>query len=207
MRTLKYLPAVFFFVLLAGQSWAAAVQWGVKGHYYEFMGFNLPETNGLTWTEANAAALGKGGYLATITSAEENSFVDSLLPPGEDRLTTAWLGGAVTGEYYTWSWVAGPETGTVFFYLTNDFITRVDVGYTNWCPDPSRPVFHPDNLTYLLMNSSGWVTSGYWNNASAEYRSGYVVEYNANPVPVPATLPLLASGLGALGFRLRRKNR
>ena len=35
--------------------------------------------DGVNWTSAQAIAAGRGGYLATITSAAENSFVYGLI--------------------------------------------------------------------------------------------------------------------------------
>jgi hypothetical protein len=202
----KCVLVVILTVLFAGQSWAASFL-SSTGHYYEFVGFDLPQTNGLTWEEAKSAAEGRQGYLATITSAEENTFIDSLLPERISGygLTSAWLGGKQT-SYKSWSWATGPENGEQFFHLSDDNIYRINDMYTNWSSDPNRPVFSSD-LPYLLMNSKDWYTRGLWDNASATYRSGYVVEYDNNPVPIPATLPLLASGLGILGFALRRKTR
>src|SRR6187549_3712268 len=55
------------------------VQWDVSsggnGHWYK----PVPGFPGLTWTFANELAQAEGGYLATITSAEENAFVFSLV--------------------------------------------------------------------------------------------------------------------------------
>ena len=61
------------------------VQWtgaGSNGHYYDISqasGTNVPPYGGLSWTEANSLAIAAGGYLATITSAGENSFIAGLL--------------------------------------------------------------------------------------------------------------------------------
>ena len=53
---------------------AAWAQWAGNGHFYQVVAVADP----ITWPEAQAAAAGAGGYLATITSAEENAFVISL---------------------------------------------------------------------------------------------------------------------------------
>ena len=44
-----------------------------NGHIYEYV-----SASGISWSDAAAAALAAGGYLATITSAEEKSFVFGL---------------------------------------------------------------------------------------------------------------------------------
>src|SRR5262249_15632204 len=54
------------------------VQWrvadGGNGHYYQA----VSTPGGITWEAAQAAAVGMGGYLATITSAAENAFAFNL---------------------------------------------------------------------------------------------------------------------------------
>jgi hypothetical protein len=76
---------VSFIVLPANCVAAAPIQWEGNGHFYE-----LVETP-LTWSEARAAAQAKGGYLATVTSPEENAFIFNRLV-GRAGIV-AWLGG------------------------------------------------------------------------------------------------------------------
>lgn len=72
------------------------------GHYYEYVSYSS------SWTEAKANAdtktmEGLQGYLATITSEEENNFLMEKIQ------ADAWIGAsdaAVEGE---WRWVTGPE--------------------------------------------------------------------------------------------------
>jgi len=61
------------------------IQWtSGNGHYYQL----FPRLTG--FTEAQAAAIGMGGYLATVTSAAENNFIaTNFLATG----TPLWLGG------------------------------------------------------------------------------------------------------------------
>src|ERR1035437_4592805 len=80
------------------------IQWtvasGGNGHYYDV----LSAPAGITWDDASSGATALGGYLATITSDEENSFVFSLVnspvyyiqghtPGGLLRALGPWLGG------------------------------------------------------------------------------------------------------------------
>ena len=74
-----------------------------NGHFYEF----VPVIN-LNWNTASGDAgakslFGLQGYLATITSAEENAFVfDKLQGNG-------WLGGNDATTEGTWKWHHGPR--------------------------------------------------------------------------------------------------
>lgn len=73
------------------------------GHFYQFI--SVP---GISWSDAKAISNAKlyhglKGYLATIVSAEENSFIQSKTNG------VGWIGAsdaAVEGE---WRWVTGPE--------------------------------------------------------------------------------------------------
>ena len=88
-----------------------------KEHYY--MLFDL---GGLTWEEAVAYCENIGGHLATITSDNEQSFVESLTVLGE-RIDY-WLGGTevdgvvtwITGEKYIYSnWYVGEPNNDMGF--------------------------------------------------------------------------------------------
>ena len=68
-----------------------------NGHYYEFITYGTSAaTKTKTWTAANVDAsdknfLGLTGYLATVTSASENKFMN-------DRIKeTGWIGGSSSG--------------------------------------------------------------------------------------------------------------
>src|SRR5215216_5095252 len=73
-----------------------------NGHYYEFI-----QTDTI-WDDARDAAagstfLGLTGYLATITSLSEETFVESLLPT--TSVTNYFLGGSDAGAEGVWLWV------------------------------------------------------------------------------------------------------
>ena len=87
-----------------------------NGHYYEVV--NTP----VTWTEAlNAAAQktynGLTGYLVTITSTDEQTFLTNLVA---NNVTTgwdgksAWIAASDANSEGSWKWVAGPEAGQLF---------------------------------------------------------------------------------------------
>ena len=176
-------------LLLAGGSvsHAAPVQWstgdGGNGHYYEV----IVDPTGINWWEAKLAAedsnyLGVNGYLATITSTEENVFVADTMVSIEDQ---AWIGGfqplGSPEPDGSWEWVTG-ETWS----------------YSNW--RSGEPNNNGDENALELLSSDHAIWPKVWNDLSADLNiNAYVVEY----VPEPLTLSLLAVGGLALIHRKR----
>ena len=73
-------------------------RWSTNGHFYQV----TDDTR--SWSNARSASLAIGGYLATITSVTENTFVRNVYPSVE-----VWLGatdyGYTVGDFH---WVDGP---------------------------------------------------------------------------------------------------
>ena len=176
---------------------AVTVQWtvaeGGNGHLYEAV--LVP--SGIYWADAKAAAEGAGGYLATITSPEENAFVYGLasanaalwnVKPNGDSLGP-WLGG------YQAEGSLEPAGG--WRWVTNE-----PWQFTNWAPfEPNNTYGTEDRLQlfgFQTAKGSAWNDFRQADPLFPVY--GYVVE----TIPEPATLSLLA--LGALAaLRKRRK--
>jgi hypothetical protein len=87
-----------------------------NGHYYKFVA-----ARNITWAEAEIAAAGRSfhgeqGYLATVTSASKQAFIESLLSTFTFRqLDNIWLGGNDPAGNGVWFWATGPETGMQFW--------------------------------------------------------------------------------------------
>jgi len=163
---------------LAGIADAELVQWAVEdggnGHFYEA----VAEPDGITWADANEAAVLAGGHLVTITSREENDFVYSLIdddiywhtiPAGHQR--GPWLGGYQPQGL--------PEPAGGWQWLTGEAFT-----YTNWAlgqPDDWQKVpTGEESLHFMCYSSIKRIPT--WN----DYRESglmysYVIEF-----PTPA---------------------
>lgn len=158
---------------------------GSNGHFYEY----VSTAGSWTTSKTNAAArtyLALHGYLATITSQNENDFIKQKL--GAD----AWIGSsddfgyinAATGSSTyanqaaaegKWYWVTGPvgEIG-VQFSNGNGTATAVGGNYMYWTsgePNNSSSTEH-----YGEIYASG-VNPGRWNDLPNTSSLGYVVEY------------------------------
>jgi hypothetical protein len=176
----QFFCLLVFLIVCPNESKATMVQWKVEDggndHFYE----TIVVTEGITWTDAKEAAELSGGYLATITSQEEQNFIKEYILYGGSGY---WIGGYQPPESPepdgNWQWVTGEE-----------FI------YSHWCG--GEPSNSGNNEDSIVMWASDLIR-GSWNDAPASYPfNGYVLE-----IPEPATLLLL--GLGGLAVVRKRR--
>ena len=165
------------------------MQWSGNGHYYLYVGDAVTAESAFSLAAATRFN-GLQGYLATITSAGENSFVSHDV--AGDQL--AWLGGSDSGAAVNdWTWRVGPQAGQAFTF-------------TNWgSGEPNNCCGGED---YIHTNFAG---PGLWNDhgspGNAGQANGYVVEFSAAAVPEPQTCALMLAGLltaGAIAMHRQR---
>jgi FG-GAP-like repeat/Lectin C-type domain len=157
-------------------------------HFYQFV-----ENSGVKWTDANTATAGFNyfglkGYLATITSATEQQFIDGKIQGN------GWIGASDAEKEGDWKWVTGPESGQSFWSGGVDG-NPVNGSYTNWNDgkggEPNNSgtgenyghvigeptIFRADGTTPAL---------GKWNDLAEvrpvdEYTpKGYIIEYGGS---------------------------
>jgi hypothetical protein len=138
----------------------------INGHFYK------PVTTGVTYTAARAAALtttfkGQTGYLVTITSADENSFIFVNVPQAN-----IWF--AATDEVTDGRWVidAGPEKGTVMKTSNGQTAGNIAGVYNNWAGGEPNGYNHSED--YAVTN---WGGASTWNDLSNNYSNPYIIEY------------------------------
>lgn len=123
-----------------------------NGHSY----FVYPDS--VSWIDAKTACESLGGHLATISDAQEQTFVEQLSQTCSER-TNFWLGGYYDRNRDIWKWV----DGTPFTYTNWD-------SWNNGETEFSQPDNHTGNEWYIRFGKSDqtyetWVEhAGCWND-------------------------------------------
>jgi hypothetical protein len=178
---------------------AEPVQWSGNGHWYEAV---LAPSGNISWTDAQATATSAGGYLACITSVEENSFVFGIIANNEDFWVKGYLGPWL-GGYQDQNAPGYSEPAGGWRWLSGE-----NWNYTNWNsgePNNAVPVGYAPGEDRVQF----WGRSGGWNDAPndiavaySESTPGYIVEF----VPEPSSLVLLGAGaIRLLAYVWRRR--
>ena len=128
-----------------------------NGHTY--LAFNTP----VTWYAAKWICENRGGHLATITSAEENAFVRSIIT-GE-----FWIGGTDADDEQHWRWV-----------------TQEAFSYENWrSGQPDNSISYEVSLTHTgEENHLRVYEDGTWNDISGCLQYPFICEIDDAEVEI-----------------------
>jgi Protein of unknown function (DUF642)/Lectin C-type domain len=159
-------PFVGALIILLPGSMLGQTQWpvssGGNGHYYEVVTTQQP----ISWTDARDAAMARGGYLATITSAAEDAFVQNLAAN-----SPIWLGGFQPA--------GSPEPAGGWRWVTGEPFT-----YTNWLAgepsDNGQSPYGPENYLqafFAYYGVWGWNDLSNYNPQAGNLK--YVIEYDS----------------------------
>jgi len=151
------------------------------GHFYKQVNA-MQTSNFATWAQskgicASMQFLGMQGYLATVTSPQEQVGLGAKLT------LSVWLGGSSQeNPGQTWSWKTGPEMGTTYYqglsmYRGGQAVNNAYNGWGRFQPEPLDPVVFNDNI-YMAMQVSQYEAVGWWANAANQSGiQGYLCEF------------------------------
>jgi lectin-like protein/PEP-CTERM motif-containing protein len=139
-----------------------------------------------TWTASQSFALTLGGNLVTINDALENQWVASTF--GQTRFL--WIGFNDAQTEGTFVWASGETPG-----------------YTNWADGEPNDLGGTEDYVNMFPLT---FSTGQWNdcdNGAICQPFFGVVEVNTAPVPEPATVILLGTGLAGIAARVRKRRK
>lgn len=182
VRRLAAAPAIASLALAAAAS-AAPVQFGDSS-------YDLVLDTESTWTEARDAASESGGSLALISSAEEQSFVESLLLDRAAPTGSYWFGIQDVTDQGTFRSVDDePLTFTNFAPGEPNDGAGVgeSVGGIYWTEEGGDPATLSRRGGWNDLPEEGYPNDGVAGNpAQADlFRAGYIVEFAADSIGGP----------------------
>jgi hypothetical protein len=159
-----------------------SIEWFAGGNGHHYKAVHVPE--GISWTAASNAAAKAGGYLATITSSNENNFVFSLIE--DPKFWEKSPGTSMHGP-----WLGGFRSGNSFEWVTGEEFT-----YTNWAgsnPNGTWAGIAEDKIHYLYTDKDNYFPT--WNDNRDDPSlwgeicgtlfdtvvTGYIIEYESAP--------------------------
>ena len=146
-----------------------------NGHIYKFVAGRIP------LADARAAALassyeGEPGYLVTITSQDEQNFIN-----GKTTAQNIWTGLTDNGSEGTWYWMDGPEAGTIIGSGTGNSFVTVPGQYSNWCSnEPNECCSGEDYMVTNWNGGSCWNDYGLPSFPNPASVKGYIIEYGTS---------------------------
>jgi len=156
---MKKKSIILAIVLLAGGLTLAQAQSISSLNIFNGNGYEVVNQR-MSWEEARREAERRGGKLATITGAEENTFVLSLIMR-QGNTDAYWLGGqADSGR--RWSWLTGES-----------------FSYNNWGNgNPDNYEGRQDKIK-MSRDYYTWANPGEWDDENSSNQHGFVIEYPA----------------------------
>jgi hypothetical protein len=147
----------------------------VNGHFY------LPVSSGQFYTTAKSLAAqqtfkGQTGYLVTVTSANEESFVISNVPQ-----SNIWIALSDVAQEGYWRIDAGPENGTLIKTQNGQTAGNIVGQYNNWCTG------EPNNAGGEHYAVTKWGGGSCWNDLPNNFSCAYIVEFGTWSNPADAT--------------------
>lgn len=136
-------------------------------------------TESLTWERASEYCSARGGSLASVTSAAEETAIETVAS-GESHV---WLGGYRAGEG-TWVWERDNRT----LPPTN----MSQVAYSNWGQSKPRSSGSNDKCMRLTMIQAGSVSARRWLDKScgaSRNESPFICQYSTQPPHPPPQQP------------------
>lgn len=149
----------------------------INGHFYMPVSTRATYDNSKTLS-AQQSFKGQTGYLVTITSSNEESFVIANVPQNN-----IWIALTDRAQEGYWRIDAGPENGTLIKTANGQLTGNVSGQYNNWCGG------EPNNAGDEDFAVTKWGGGSCWNDlpGTSNWTNPYIVEFGTWSNPQDAT--------------------
>lgn len=149
----------------------------INGHFYMPVSTRATYDNSKTLS-AQQSFKGQTGYLVTITSSNEESFVIANVPQNN-----IWIALTDRAQEGYWRIDAGPENGTLIKTANGQLTGNVSGQYNNWCGG------EPNNSGDEDFAVTKWGGGSCWNDlpGTSNWTNPYIVEFGTWSNPQDAT--------------------
>jgi hypothetical protein len=139
---------------------------GGNGHWYEA----VAAPDGISWFDAAFSARYSGGYLATLTSAEEDQFVSFTV--ADPEYLWNWDGGVARGPYF-----GGYRTSDDCDLSTMNWVTDEPWAYARWhSGNPNEDC--TSGIQFWGYEARTWQDN---HDDDPTLANGYIIEYTVLP--------------------------
>jgi len=147
----------------------------INGHFYRPISTTATYTNAKTLASQQTFK-GQTGYLVTITSSNEESFIIANVPQ-----TNIWFALSDRLQEGYWRIDAGPENGTLIKTANGQYTGNIAGQYNNWCGG------EPNNAGGEHYAVTKWGGGSCWNDLPDYFSNPYIVEFGTWSNPADAT--------------------
>jgi hypothetical protein len=198
-RIFRSLMALCIPLIFSANAFALPVTWSTNGHMYDVVTLANADWNS---ARTNAQGLGPNWDLATITSPDEQAFINNLLGlPPSAGIVQYWVGGfqpiGADEPGGSWQWINGED---LFWDDTGVLTGAIPGVYSNWGTGEPNNVGGQNHVA--LDNRYGWG----WDDNDSQL-NGIIRGYVAENVPEPSTMAMLLLGAGMVGLAAYRRKR
>lgn len=139
-----------------------------NGHWYKI----IQDDTVSSWSIAQQYCSANNGYLATITSQEENDFLYAYMK--QEGYSSAYFGFSDSSSEGTWSWCNGEQSA-----------------YTNWhSSEPNGENSNEDYALFYYKYSDGTWNDGDFGNRTANSGTAFICEWGEYEIAPQITEPV-----------------